>query len=142
MPYKKGESGNPSGRKPGAVAMVTSQLRSVIAKDAAEIVRSITAQAKAGDVESRRIFVRLLPQSSWPVTFDLPKIDSVAEVPTAIRGVLQAASEGRINLDDAERVVGLLNSLRQAYEGVDMVAKMAEMEARLTALVSGAGGTS
>lgn len=139
MPYKKGESGNPKGRKPGAVAMVTSKLRSVVAKDAVEIVRSICAEAKAGDVESRRVFVRLLPQSSWPVTFDLPKVDGPADLPRAVKAVLDAAGKGDLSIEDGERIVGLLNGLRTAYEGADLAERLSDMEAQLTALTMQAG---
>jgi hypothetical protein len=138
--FKKGESGNPQGRKLGAVAMVTTQLRAVIAKDAKAIVESITASAKAGDIESRKMFVRLLPQSSWPVTFDLPKIESIADIPQAVRSALEAASAGKLTIEDAEKIIGLLNGLRAAYEGLDLVKRLDEMQMKLDALTTQAGG--
>ena len=131
MPFRKGQSGNPAGRRPGAVAMVTSKLRSLVAKDAVEIVRSITTAAKAGDVEARRVFVRLLPQSSWPVTFDLPPVDGPADIPRAVKAILDAAAKGEITLHDAGRVIELLGGLRQAYEGATLAERLDEMEARL-----------
>jgi hypothetical protein len=84
--------------------------------------------------------VRLLPQSSWPVTFDLPPINGVADIPQAVRCALSAASEGRLTIEDAEKIIGLLNGLRAAYEGVDLAARLDEMAAKLDDLAAKAGG--
>ena len=95
MPFQKGQSGNPQGRRAGATARVTVGLRELVAKDAKAIVKSVIESAKAGDVESRRIFMRhLLPQSSWPTPFDLPKIDGPADLPRAVQAAIDAAAEG------------------------------------------------
>ena len=58
IPFQKGKSGNPEGRKKGATTRIVAELQQVVSADAKEIVRSIVAQAKAGDVESRRAFLR------------------------------------------------------------------------------------
>ena len=58
MTWRKGESGNPKGRKPGLALKLTTELRAIVSKDAKEIVSSIIAAAKAGDVEARRVFAR------------------------------------------------------------------------------------
>ena len=83
--------------------------------------------------------MRLLPQSSWPVTFDLPKVDGPADLPRAVKAVLDAAAAGNLSLEDAERVVALLTGLRQAYENADQAERLNDMEARLAALTIQAG---
>jgi hypothetical protein len=60
--FQKGKSGNPAGRKKGLASHLTTELQRTVAADAMPIVRSIIAQAKAGDTESRRVFLKLLPQ--------------------------------------------------------------------------------
>jgi hypothetical protein len=116
MPFQKGKSGNPGGRKKGAATRIVAELQQVVSADAKEIVRSIVAQAKAGDVESRRAFLKLLPQGKWPTVFDLPKIAGPHDVPRAIDAVLKAASKGDLCLEDADRVVGIINAMRQSFE--------------------------
>jgi ribosomal protein L17 len=141
--FKPGQSGNPAGHKPGLTHRITAELRQVVAKDAKEIVQSIIASAKAGDVESRRAFLRyLLPQSKWPTPFALPPITGPADVPQAVQAVLDAAAKGELSLEDAERIVGLLAGLRAAYEGASMLDRLAELEARLAALTAQSGGHS
>ena len=140
MPFQKGQSGNPQGRRAGAIARVTVGLRELVAKDAKAIVKSVIELAKAGDVESRRVFMRhLLPQSSWPTPFDLPKINGPADLPRAVQAAIDAAASGELGLEAAERVVALLTGLRQAYESADLAERLNEMEARLAALTAQAG---
>ena len=125
------------GRRAGATARVTTELREIVAADAKVIVKSVIESAKAGDVESRRAYLRhLLPQSKWPMPFDLPAINGPADIPQAVQMALDAAAKGNLSLEDAERVVGLLTGLRQAYEGADLAARMDEMAAKLDALMN------
>jgi hypothetical protein len=139
MPFQKGKSGNPAGRKKGAATRIVAELQQVVSADAKEIVRSIVAQAKAGDVESRRAFLKLLPQGRWPTPFTLPPIASPHDIPPAIGAVLTAASEGDLSLEDADRVVGIINGLRQAYETTDLANKLGEMKKQLDDLAAKTG---
>jgi hypothetical protein len=136
MPFQKGKSGNPAGRKKGAAKRIVAELQQVVSADAKEIVRSIVAQAKAGDVESRRAFLKLLPQGKWPIAFALPTIVGPHDIPSAIGAVLKAASDGDLCLEDADRVVGIINGLRQAYETTDLANKLGEMKKQLDDLVA------
>jgi hypothetical protein len=57
-PFRKGQSGNPAGRKKGVATRLVGELQQAVAADAMTIVKSIIASAKSGDVESRRAFLR------------------------------------------------------------------------------------
>jgi hypothetical protein len=138
--FKKGQSGNPAGRRASVAARLTAELRSIVAADAKVIVKSIVESAKAGDVENRRAFLKLLPQAKWPTPFELPKIDGPSDIPGAVKAALGAAAKGDLSIEDSEKIIGMLSGLRQAYEGADLVAKLNEMQARLDEMVAQSGG--
>jgi hypothetical protein len=53
--------------------------------------------------------------------------------------VLDAAAKGDLSLDDAERVVGIINGLRQAYETTSLAVKLDEMKKQLEDLTAKTG---
>jgi Family of unknown function (DUF5681) len=131
--FRKGQSGNPAGRKKGAATRIVAELQQVVSADAKEIVKLIVAQAKAGDTESRRAFLKLLPQGKWPTPFTLPKIGP-SDLPPAAQAAIEAAAKGDLSLEDAERVMGLINDLRQAFEATTLAAQLDEMRKQLEEL--------
>lgn len=134
MTFRKGQSGNPAGRKKGAATRIVAELQQVVSADAKEIVKSIVAQAKAGDIESRRAYLKLLPQGKWPTPFILPQINGPADLPPAAQAAIEAAAKGDLSLEDAERVMGLINGLRQAYETTTLAQQLDEMRKQLEEL--------
>jgi hypothetical protein len=80
--------------------------------------------------------------AALPTPFDLPPIDGPADLPRAVKAVLDAAGKGDLSIEDGERVIALLTGLRQAYEGAELAARMDEMAAKLDALTARAGGQS
>ena len=81
--FRKGQSGNKAGRPRGAVNSLVGEIHSIVAAEAKPILQSVIAQAKAGDIEARRVFLKLLPQGKWPAPF-LPPIDGPADIPAAV----------------------------------------------------------
>ena len=110
---------------------IVAELQQVVAADAIAIVRSIIAQAKAGDIESRRAFLKLLPQGKWPTPFAQPTIDGPHDIPLAIDAVLDAASRGDLAVDDAEKVIGIINAMRLAYETTSLADQIEAMREQL-----------
>ncbi|MCZ2132321.1 MAG: DUF5681 domain-containing protein [Bacteroidetes bacterium] len=72
MGYKKGQSGNPAGRPPGAVNIVTSDLRQIIKAIVRRELLTLPEQLAALPSEKRlELTLKLLP-------FVLPKVESVS----------------------------------------------------------------
>ena len=134
MPFKKGQSGNPAGRGKGKRANLTAEIHEAVAADAMPIVRSVIASAKAGDIEARRAFLKLLPQGRWPVTFVKPTIKGPADIAPAIDAVLDAAAKGELSLDDAEKIIEVVNMMRLAYETTSLADQVEAMRLELEGL--------
>lgn len=87
MPFKKGKSGNPNGRKTGTPNRVTGDLRQRIQQLLDEQFDNLQADFKALDPKERvNAFIRLLEYTTpklqrTETTFDLSKL-SEAEVET------------------------------------------------------------
>ena len=61
-PWRKGESGNPAGMRKGTKHKLSRTIHELVRTNAPEIVKGIIKDAKEGDAEARKLFLRLLPQ--------------------------------------------------------------------------------
>lgn len=55
MPFKKGQSGNPAGRKPGTANKATLELRQFASKYTKEAIQGLVALARSAESESARV---------------------------------------------------------------------------------------
>jgi hypothetical protein len=101
MPFRPGQSGNANGRPKGKPTLLAGRIRTMVEKDAVEIVKAIIEAAKLGDIEARRQFLKyLLPRSrtiSTPV--DLPTAQSAAEAQEQIAMLTVLAARGDLDID-------------------------------------------
>jgi Family of unknown function (DUF5681) len=98
--FQRGQSGNPAGapRKPHKL---TQTVRALVEKDGATIVGEIIKNAKDGDVEARRQFLRyLLPHPKLVLTpIDLTPAKDAAEAQAQIGMLTSMAARGELDLD-------------------------------------------
>ena len=126
--WKPGQSGNPAGRRPGTGAIAN--LRAAITKDIPDIIASLTAAAKAGDVGAARL---LLERAIPPI--------KAAEMPTPIvlphgslseqgRAVMVAAGAGAIAPGQAAQLLTGLGSLAKLIETDELMRRIDALEAK------------
>jgi hypothetical protein len=132
--WKPGQSGNPAGPKPGTLHKLTVLTRKLVADKGPAIVRSILKDAKDGDRNAQQLFLRHL----WPrskaldcIQFEVPKLDSAADVPSAIRSVFAAMAEGRLTPVDASAAVTVLKTYAEACVLQGHEERLAAVERRL-----------
>jgi hypothetical protein len=128
--WQKGESGNPTGRKPGSPDR-RSQLRALIQAEAPELIAMAVKLAKAGDATALSLLlarcVAPLRPASDPISFDMAPGASLAD---QARSILAAIADGRIDPHTGRALV-------DAVAAVGRVVELDEIERRLTALESG-----
>lgn len=126
--WKKGESGNPGGRKPGTG--VVAKLREGIAEHVPEIIARLVEQAKGGDPAAARLLLeRVLPPikaSEQPVALDLPS----ASLADQGRAILVAAGAGVLSPGQASQLLTGLGTLAKLIETDELAARVAALEAK------------
>jgi hypothetical protein len=102
--FRKGQSGNPSGRPPGARNKTTLAVEALLDGEAEVLTRKAIERAKDGDSVALRLCLEriLPPRKDRPVSFALPKIESVADAGKASTAILTAVATGDVTPLEAE----------------------------------------
>ena len=124
--WQPGRSGNPGGRKPGSGHV--GKLRAAIEKDVPEILASLAAAAKAGDVGAARLLLeRAIPAlkpSEEVVRLTLAG-ESLAEKGLA---ALTAIADGQIAPGQGATVLAALGTLAKLVETDELVRRIEALE--------------
>jgi hypothetical protein len=126
--FRKGQSGNPAGRRPGTGQ--TARLREQIAKRIPKILDELVSKAEGGDVPAAKL---LLERTLPPLRPETRPPQGPA--PTDPAGILRAVGEGRLPLDQAETLMSLATAAARVSELGEIQARLE----RLEALLSGKG---
>lgn len=132
-PWAKGQSGNPAGKPKGVRNRATVILDALAEQGAAEVLKQVIEEAKAGDMRAAEILLtRIWPaRKGRPVELDFPPIETAADIVKALGAVTDAVGRGDISPEEGQAVAAVLETKRRAIETVDL-------EARLTALETAA----
>jgi len=129
-PFPKGRGGNPAGKPKGTRSRVTVLAEKLMEGDAADVVRAVLTAAKAGDMTAARLVLeRVSPvRKGRPLVFDLPTVDTAADVLTALGDVVRQVADGTLTTDEAAAVAGLLETKRKAIETVEIERRLSALE--------------
>ena len=129
MVWKKGESGNPTGKPAGVRNKATVMVQSIMERGAQEIAEAIVGLAKEGDLSAARLVLeRLLPPAKErPISLALPGTDTAGGIAEAQQAILQAVAAGDLLLGEGTALAGIVEARRKAVETL-------QLEQRITAL--------
>jgi hypothetical protein len=129
-PFKAGQSGNPAGRPKGARHKVTLAIEAILEGEAESLTRKAVELAQAGDMTALRLCMdRLAPaRRDRPVTFDLPKIESVADLPKATLAIMEAVAAGELTPSEAAELGKLVDAHAKAIEVTDLHRRLEALE--------------
>lgn len=124
--WRKGESGNPNGRKPGTGKVA--KLRDSIATHIPDIISQMVNKAKDGDVQAARLLLeRVIPplkSMEQSVSIALPENATLSEQGQVI---IQSIANGALTPSQGQALLSGLGSQARLIE-------ITELEERITAL--------
>ena len=122
--FQPGQSGNPRGPKPGSGPV--QKLRKAIEQDAPEILAAMVTAAKGGDTAAAKLLLDRIVPPIKPETRQ-----PAAPGPTDPGEILQAAAEGRLTFEQAERLMSLAVERAKVAELVEIQERLRRIEGML-----------
>ncbi len=128
--WKKGQSGNPAGRREGSRNKATIALESLLDGQAEALTQKAVDLALGGDIAALRLCLEriLPPRKSRPIEIDLPPVETAEDITAAHGAVIAAMARGGITPDDAGTIAGVLEARRRAIETVELEARLSKLE--------------
>jgi Family of unknown function (DUF5681) len=129
-PFRKGASGNPAGKPPGARNRTTLAVQELLNGEAEKLTHRCIELALRGDSTALRIvFERLAPAPrDRPLQLDLPPAESAREINLAVAKVIEAVAAGAITPGEGNSLATLLEVHRRGIETTDLEARIERLE--------------
>jgi hypothetical protein len=129
-PFKPGQSGNPAGRPKGARHKTTLAIEALLDGQHEKLTQKAIDLALAGDMQALRICMdRLAPvRRDRPVMFDLPRIETIADLPQATRAIMEAVAAGELTPSEAAELGKLVDAHAKAIEVTDLHRRLEALE--------------
>jgi hypothetical protein len=131
--FKKGQSGNPKGKPPGARNKTTLAMEALLDGEAEAITRKAIEKAKEGDMAAIRLCLErhLVPVvKSRPIKLKLPPVATAEDIMNAQGVVIATMARGEITPDDASVIAGVLEARRRVIETVELEKRIEMIEQR------------
>lgn len=128
--FGAGQSGNPAGRPKGSRNRTTQAVEAILDGEAETLTRKAVEMALDGDGPAMRLCLDRLcpPRKDRAVTFDLPRIETTADLTRATRALLQGVADGEITPAEASEMSKLVTAHIEAVKVVDLAARVVALE--------------
>ena len=101
--------------------------------EADALTRTAIDLAKQGDTTALRLCIEriLPPRKDRPVSFDMPRIETVADSVKATAAIASAVADGELSPMEAAELVKVVDSYTRAVETADLAARLTQLEQAL-----------
>ncbi len=131
-PFKPGESGNPTGKPPGAKNKATRMAQSLLDGEEEALVRKVIELAKGGDLQALKVCLdRLIPPmkaQSALIQVEIPKTANLIDTADAL---LRAAAGGELSPDIASQLISAVGTIARVTEIEDLKQRLSALEAAI-----------
>jgi uncharacterized protein DUF5681 len=126
--FRKGQSGNPVGRRPGSRNRATVIAEQLLEGQAATLVRKAVEMALDGDSVALKLCLDriLAPCRERPVEVALPPLESSSDLARVMGAVAAAAAEGQITPAEAADLAQVVETTMRALEATELRRKVFE----------------
>jgi hypothetical protein len=132
--FPKGQSGNPAGRPAGSRNAATEMAQALLDGEADALVRKCVELALDGNATALKLCLeRLVPRRGRLATLDMPRIDSPADIPSALGAIVGAAASGAIAAVDGAELSRILETYVRAMEFADFERRLKALEGEVEA---------
>ena len=133
MKFQPGRSGNPAGKVRGTKHRVTLLAERLMEDDAQDVVRTVIAAAKGGDISACKLVLdRIAPmRRGAPIKFTLPELTTASDLPAAIAIITKQVANGTLSPEEGSMVTGMLEARRKALETAELVERIERIEAAI-----------
>lgn len=128
--FKPGQSGNPAGKAKGTRHRTTLAIEALLEGEAETLTRKAIELAKEGDMQALRLCMDRLapPRKDRSVTFDLPPIETLEDLPKATRALMAAVATGELTPAEASELGKLVDAHVKAIEVTDLNRRLEALE--------------
>ncbi|HEX4409938.1 MAG TPA: hypothetical protein VH206_14290 [Xanthobacteraceae bacterium] len=111
---------------------VSAALATAWREHAPDIIATALLLARRGDVPALRLILeRVAPAKGRLLTLDLPKVQSVADVPILQKRLVELVASGSMTIEEAAGMSGILQNYISSVEVVEHETRLAAIEQSL-----------
>ena len=128
--WKKGQSGNPAGKKPGTRHRATQLAEILLDGQTEKLVNKCVEMAIDGDSAAMRICMDRLvpPRKSRPISINLPDTKNASGVAEAQAVVVQAVGEGELTIEEGLVLSNILEARLKSIESSEFDTRLNKLE--------------
>ena len=129
-PFKKGTSGNPSGRPQGSRNKASLAIESLLDGQGEALTQKAIDLALDGDSAALKLCLERLcpPRKSRPINIALPETKTAEGVSEAQATVVRAVAAGELTPDEGTALSGILEARRKVIETQDHENRISALE--------------
>lgn len=128
--FRKGTSGNPSGRPIGSRNQATLLAEQLLEGESEQLIRQAITMAKKGNTHALRLCLeRVIPiRKERSIELELPPAKNALELAANLQCILAAVGEGKITPGEAQILTEVLRSQAHLFEAADMERRLQALE--------------
>ena len=128
--FKKGASGNPSGRPPGNQNKSTLFYEQMLEGKAELLITKLMEKAEQGDIRALTLCLdRIFPvRKERFINLNLKPVESPQDLPIHFQEITTAVAEGRITPTEGEALSNILTNHARAMQTVELDQRIAQLE--------------